>query len=107
MSQPNPSRRQFNKKAALLAATPVVAAIATAAPTVQAADPPVAAETLDAQAAALAGIMRGRHGKYLTDEQLQRVQQRIQFNLQMAQRLRQFPLTNHDEPAVVFQADLP
>jgi hypothetical protein len=110
MSRANPTRRQFTKHAALLAAAPLAAAVpaaAEAAPAPQAGDPPAAADTPAAQAAALTAIVRGRHGKHLTDEQLKRVQQRIQAGLQGAQQLRQFPLTNHDEPAFVFQADLP
>jgi hypothetical protein len=105
VNQTNPDRREFAKKAALLAAAPLLsAAPATAA---QASDLPAAADTLAAQAAALTAIVRGRHGKHLTDEQLKRVQQSIHARLQAAQVLRQFPLTNHDEPAFVFQADLP
>ena len=108
MSQSQPTRRQFAKKAALVAAAPLIAvAPAAAAPVPQAPDPPAAAETIDAQAAALTSIIRGRHGKHLTDEQLKRVQQRVALSLRMGQMLRKFPLTNHDEPAFVFQADVP
>ncbi len=108
MSQSKPTRRQFAKRAALVAVAPLTAAApAAAAPVPQAGDPPAAAETLTAQAASLAGIVRGRHGKFLTDEQLKRIQQRIRAGLAMARRLRDFPLTSHDEPATVFPADVP
>jgi hypothetical protein len=109
MSQSRPTRRQFNKRAALLAAAPlaVAAAPAAAAPVPQAGDLPAAAETNAAQAAALTSIVRGRHGKSLTDDQLKRVQQRIGFGLVMARRLRDFRVTEHDEPATVFPADVP
>src|SRR5262245_1138368 len=106
MSQAKPTRRQFAKRAALVAAAPLAAAVPTVANAAPQ-DLPAAAESIDAQAAALTGIIRGRYGKHLTDEQLKRVQQRVAFGLRMSQGLRQFPLTNHDEPAFVFQADVP
>jgi hypothetical protein len=111
MSKRQSTRREFNKKMGLLVAAPLVAAplAASQAPPASAAqqpDPPRPEEVIPASARALTEIVRLRHGKHLTEEQLQRIRQRIQGNLFAGTVLRRFPLRNADEPDFVFSADI-
>jgi hypothetical protein len=102
MSERRPTRRQFNNKVAILAATPVLGAAAGA----EAAPPPAQPGGADA-AAALTDVVRQRHGKHLTKEQLDRVRERIESQQRTAAFLRRTALTNADEPDFVFVAELP
>jgi hypothetical protein len=90
-----PTRRQFARTLAALAATPLLAESAAAA------DPPRTA------ADALAEVVRLRHGKHLTDEQMKQVLRSIQTDLRLGDILRRTKLTNGDEPAFAFTADVP
>ena len=96
------TRREFAKALALLAAAP--AAMASAAGQEAESDKP---DPLADTAKALTDIVRGRYGKYLSEEQLRAVQRRIHGSLRSGELLRQFKLTNADEPAVTFRADVP
>src|SRR5262245_33766488 len=58
-------------------------------------------------AAALMDIIRSRYGRFLNEEQLKRVRQKVLGNLSIAEALRRAPLQISDEPAFVFRADLP
>jgi hypothetical protein len=89
-----PTRRQFHGTLAALAAAPAVAS---------ADDAPAA--TSPAQA--LTALLRSRHGRHLSAEQLQQVRQAVEVNLQVAARLNRVPLQNADEPALSFSADVP
>ena len=94
-----PSRREFSKQVALLAAAPVAAATAQAQQ--KPADPHLAT------AEALTEIVRQRSGKSLTEEQLALVKQGILRRLHSAELLKKVKLQNGDEPAFQFRADLP
>jgi hypothetical protein len=93
------TRREFTRALALAAAAPLVAADGRAA------DPPKA-EGANELAQALAELVRRRHGKHLSAEQLAAVQRSIAGTLLAADRLRQFSLKNSDEPAFAFTADV-
>jgi hypothetical protein len=95
------SRRDFAKAVALLAAAPLAAA-----GTASAQDNPLPKpEGPAAMAQALTEVVRLRHGKHLTDEQLQAVQRSVTGGLLSGDRLAKFPLKNGDEPAFVFSPD--
>jgi hypothetical protein len=104
MSKRKWTRREFGKRVALLAAAPLAAAEATAA---QPAGEPRPAEALGSAAQALTEIVRLRHGKHLTEEQLKRVRQRVEADLRRAAVIRRTALRNGDEPDFVFVAELP
>jgi hypothetical protein len=99
MDKRKPTRRDFARTVAGLAAAPLATQEAPAA-----ADPP---EPVAAAAEVLTEIVRRRHGTHLTDEQLRRVRQGIERGLHAAEMLRRFPLRNSDEPAFQFSADVP
>jgi hypothetical protein len=93
---------------AALAAAPLAAAAGSAAaqgkkPGKQVRQP----DTTQVSARALTDIVRARHGKYLTAEQLQAARRRIVGALRSGENLHRIKLTNGDEPAFVFRADLP
>src|SRR5262245_45884132 len=106
MSKRQSTRREFNKKLALLAAAPLVATQAPPATAAQPPDQPRPGEIIAASARALTEIVRLRHAKHLTEEQLTRVRQRIENNLRGGAVLRRFPLRNADEPDFVFSAEI-
>jgi hypothetical protein len=62
---------------------------------------------LDATADALLAVVKARHGKHLSEEQLKRVRAGIASGLRSGESLRRVKLPPDDEPAFVFQADLP
>ena len=62
---------------------------------------------LDATADALLAVVKARHGEHLSDEQLKRVRAGIAAGLRAGESLRRVKLPPGDEPAFVFQADLP
>jgi hypothetical protein len=88
------SRRQFVKTVGLLAAAPSL--------TAQAAQPANSALN-DVQA--LHEFVRARFGKFLNEEQLKRVRQRLELGLRSADALKKTPLDNSDEPDFTFSAD--
>jgi hypothetical protein len=65
------------------------------------------ASPLDGAAAALLAVVKARHGEHLSDEQLKRVRAGIASGLRSGELLRRVKLPPADEPAFVFQADLP
>jgi len=60
--------------------------------------------TPSAAADALGELVRVRYGRFLTEEQLADVKRQIERSLRSAERLRSIPLTNADEPDLVFRA---
>ncbi len=96
MSKRRCTRREFAKGLAVLAAAPLAVAPATAAQP--------AAETFTSAAEALTAVVRLRHGKHLTEEQLKRIRQRIESSLRSGALLRRPALRNADEPDFVFSA---
>jgi hypothetical protein len=98
MDETRLTRRQF----ATAAATGGAAVAAGAVPALQAFEQPEA--TTDAQA--LYEMIRIRYGQYLDAEQLKRVRASVERNVQMATRLRKFPV-GQDDPATVFTPDVP
>ncbi|MBI3822687.1 MAG: twin-arginine translocation signal domain-containing protein [Planctomycetes bacterium] len=85
-----PTRRRFLQAAAVGAALPLADAVAQ--------DPPSADQ-------ALLGIVRQRF-KFLSDAQLKAVQAGLQRSLASAEILKRTRLTQIDEPATIFVADL-
>jgi hypothetical protein len=90
-----PSRREF---AAALAAAGLASGTAAAA-----ADEPKP----PSEAEALLLVIRARYGKHIEKEQLPQILGGIRRSLASAERLQRVKLTNADEPAVLFRADLP
>ena len=102
------SRRKFAKSLAAMAATPLVARAAPElAPTPI--DPALqqTPRKYPPPVEALGEAVRYRYGKYLDEDQLDQVKQRIERNLRFADVMKKFELKNGDEPAFIFSADLP
>jgi hypothetical protein len=90
--------------AVLLAAAPLVGGAAE----VKAQEPKAAKpEAATTPAKALAEVVRLRHGKHLTEEQLKEIERSIERGLASADRLKRFKLKNGDEPAFAFSAEVP
>src|SRR5437867_217897 len=93
------SRREFAKALALVAATPLLAHAE--------ADPPPKPKSPTAAAAdALIEVVRQRYSEHLNDDQLQKIRQAFERNLRSAELLQKHKLTNGDEPAFAFTADV-
>lgn len=56
------------------------------------------------EAESLAEIVQQRYGKYLNDDQIGEIKLLLERGLRGRRRLREFKLTNADEPATVFFA---
>lgn len=99
------SRREFAKSLAVIAAAPVVsrAAETPASPLQQ--TPP--ADQPSPVAESLTEVVKVRHGKHLSEEQLNLVKRSIDRSQRNADRMKQFKLVNGDEPAFAFTAELP
>ena len=100
---PKSTRREFTQKLALLAATPLLVRGEPA----HAADEPPSPAPIAAAAAALTEAARVRFGEKLAEEHIKKVTASIQGGLFSAHALKRAKLTNSDEPAFVFRADLP
>jgi len=98
-SDTQPSRRDFTRAVAALAAAPLVLAPDEAV--AQGAGDPALAVT-----DALFEIARARFGKHLSEEQLRELKRGIYRDQRGADYLRRVKLQNSDEPAVVFRADV-
>jgi hypothetical protein len=96
-------RRDFHKTIVLLAAGSLGLPVLEAG----AAQPAGDGNPRTVAAGALTDIIRSRYGKFLSEDQLKRVRQKILGNLSIAESLGRVPLQNSDEPAFVFRADLP
>lgn len=97
----SPTRREFAAALTLLAAPLTAAADDKDQKEKPAAKPPDAADVL-------AEIVLKRFPKHaLNDEQLAAVRRGVRNGLASGNRLGQVKLTNADEPAFVFRADLP
>jgi hypothetical protein len=88
-----PSRREFAAAAALLG----VAGLAEAQPGTPRPDP----------AEAMVAMIRARFGKHLSDEQVEALKRRLTGLELTAERMKRVQLTNADEPAFIFSADVP
>jgi hypothetical protein len=97
MDKTNITRREFAGLAAA-AAVPLLATPSEAAP--------LQAQPSAADVQALSDLIRGRYGKYLDEDQLKSLRSRIEGLVRAADRLRKFPV-GQDDPAFVFQADVP
>lgn len=92
------TRRKFSALALGAAALPLLPAdIALAQP----ADTPAAP---DALAEALTGVVRAEYGQFLSGDELEKVAQDFKEWVPAIRRLREFPLTNADEPDFAFSA---
>ncbi len=120
MSDPisSPSRRFFAKSLALAAAAPALAGAATAfgqaapSPSPATAPTPVPApvptpEAPSSAAEALTEVVRIRWGKNLSGQQLSEIAKALDGRLRGAEAMKKVPLTNADEPDVVFFAEIP
>lgn len=109
MNDPTPpdagaTRREFAQLLALAAAAPLAAGLGEArGQQPAAADRPAG---IAARTAALNELIRAQYGRHLSAEQLAAVQRSIAGGLFTADRLARFPLTNADEPAFAFSADV-
>ena len=92
------TRREFGKALAALAAVPLVPVLEAGA---------AEKESSTAVAEALAEVVNARYGKHLSAEQRKAVARSILRSQLTAERLRDFKLSNGDEPAFTFRADLP
>ncbi|MEN3334983.1 MAG: hypothetical protein V7641_4348 [Blastocatellia bacterium] len=103
------TRREFAKRLAVAAATPLVAraGIAHEAQPAAVQQTPPPANPFAPQAEALTEVVRRRYPQYLNDEQLEAVKRSIERALRGGDTLNKFALTNGDEPAFAFSADLP
>jgi hypothetical protein len=99
------TRREFGQALALAVAAPLVAGLGPAAAPAEP-PPPPKPEGLAAAAAGLMAVLRVRHGKHLTAEQLTAIERSVAGGLATAERLNQVPLKNSDEPAFAFTADV-
>ncbi|HEX5736057.1 MAG TPA: hypothetical protein VF131_24735 [Blastocatellia bacterium] len=101
------SRREFAKSLAVIVAAPVVSrageANATPASPLQQTPP---ADQPSPVAESLTEVVRLRHGKHLSEEQLNLVKRSIDRSQRNADRMKQFKLVNSDEPAFAFTADI-
>lgn len=95
------SRRRFGKQVACLTA----GALAGGAGSASADQPQPKPDARAAALQALVDIVRARHGAHLSDEQMQRVRQKIATSLLMADALKRTRLDNGDEPDFIFQAE--
>jgi hypothetical protein len=101
MKSNSANRREFGKKLAALAAVPLAGSNAAGDDTPKPPDP----RTATVQA--LLEIIKVRYGEHLTEEQMKSVQRNLQRGLGSAERLKQFPLKNSDEPDFLFRAEFP
>jgi hypothetical protein len=92
-----PSRREFHAVLALLAATPLVAC---------AADEKPAVDALTATGDGLIAAAKARYGAHLSAEQLAEVEKAIRAAVARAEAMKKHRLTNGDEPAFAFSADV-
>jgi hypothetical protein len=95
MSESALSRREFHAALALLAAASLGAG---------ADEKP--ADPLAATADALAAAVKARYGKHLTAEQLAEVEKSVRNGVLRAESMKKVKLTNADEPAFAFSADV-
>ena len=99
------TRREFAKRLATIAATPLLTRYGVSAST--AAEPQAQApEQPSPVAEALTEVVKLRYGKNLDEEQIKLIKQSIDGAQRSAERLKQIKLANGDEPAFVFSADL-
>jgi hypothetical protein len=96
-----PTRREFSRNLALLAATPLLAP-----PSAVAADekPP---DPVAATADALTEAARARFGNLLPEEHIKKIRDAIHRSLLAGQFMKKPKLQNGDEPVFAFRADLP
>jgi len=115
---PPPSRRVFAKGLVLAAAAPALvgaavalgqtppppspAAVPTPAPT-----PASTPEAPSSVAEALTEVARIRWGRHLSGEELGEIATAVDGRLRGAEAMKKVPLTNADEPDVVFFAEIP
>lgn len=97
------TRREFAKSLAVIAAAPIVSRAAGVDPVPQQTPP---ADALSPAAESLTDVVRQRHGKHLTEDQLNLVKRNIDRAVRNADRMKQFKLVNGDEPAFAFTADV-
>ncbi|HJQ71041.1 MAG TPA: hypothetical protein VKA70_18850 [Blastocatellia bacterium] len=98
-------RREFAKSLAIIAAAPVVSRAATPAPASSIQQTPPADQPSPV-AESLTEVVKIRHGKHLSEEQLNLVKRSIDRSQRNAERMKQFKLVNSDEPAFAFTADI-
>jgi hypothetical protein len=87
----------------------VALAAGTVAPEVEGAPEPVPPDVAEpvAVAQALAEVVKARHGKHLNAAQSKALTVSIARSQVAARTMRKFKLSNADEPAFTFHADLP
>jgi hypothetical protein len=96
--KPRKNRRAFMKTAAAAVTAPLLGGAAAGAQ-----EP--AKTPLESTARALTAIVRARHGRHLSEDQLKVIQQSIARSQATAEVLKRMPLENGDEPAFAFNAE--
>jgi hypothetical protein len=96
-----PTRREFTRNLALLAATPLLAPSGVVAADEKPLDP------VAATADALTEAARARFGINLPEEHVKKIRESIHRSLLVGQFMKKPKLQNGDEPAFAFRADLP
>ena len=99
-------RREFAKSLAIIAAAPVVARAAGETPSASPMQLTPPADQPSPVAESLTEVVKIRHGKHLSEEQLNQVKRSIDRSQRNADRMKQFKLVNSDEPAFAFTADV-
>jgi hypothetical protein len=100
------TRREFAKSLAIIAAAPLVSRAADLEPAPASLQQTPPADAPSPVAESLTEVVRQRHGKHLTEDQLNLVKRSIDRSLRNADRMKQFKLTNGDEPAFAFTAEV-
>jgi hypothetical protein len=90
------SRREFGQ---LLAAASAATGLAATASADEPEKPAITPEQ------ATEALIRQRFGKHLTEDQMKKLTRRVLSLRFSSDALKRVPLTNADEPAVIFQAD--
>jgi hypothetical protein len=101
------TRREFARKIAAIAATPLLSGAGAARATEAALAQTPVSDQPSFTALSLGEIVRARYEKFLTPEQLNEIKRSIDRSLRSADLLKGFELKNGDEPAFAFQADVP
>lgn len=100
------SRREFTKRLALVASTPVLTTFcATSTPTdAQNLAPQSIEQNASMAAKGLVEVVRTRYGQNINKDDWPKIESAIARNFTMAEKLKQTKLKNGDEPATIFHA---
>lgn len=101
------SRREFTRTLAAMTAMPLLASSCMANNQPATTPPPQVQQPALPETDHLVEIVRIRFGKNISNEQMAEIKKSIERMLRIADSLKQLKLSNGDDPAVAFSADLP